>query len=54
MTNIVYTCPKCGKDLRIVMLASNPPKTVYECSCGWRAEEQQKQVRVPWDFVHGE
>ena len=31
-------CPKCGKQVyrRLdLVLTSNPPKTQYECDCGW-------------------
>lgn len=50
---IVYTCPKCGNDLRCVMLTSNPPKTVWECwNCGWSAGEQTVDVvRMPYPNV---
>ena len=50
---IVYTCPKCGKDLRCIMLTLNPPVTKYECEkCGWSSEEpEQYIVRVPYPSV---
>lgn len=32
---IIYTCPKCGHDLRHIAICTNPP----ECpNCGWRYE----------------
>lgn len=31
-------CPKCGKNIYVrtdIILLSNPPKSQYECECGW-------------------
>lgn len=47
---IIYTCPKCGRDLIDLVLTSNPPQCKKECfSCGWASEiEQEEIVRVPF------
>lgn len=48
--NIIYTCPKCGADLRDVMIATNPPINKKECfNCGWSSEEEREDVvRIPY------
>lgn len=36
---IIYTCPKCGHDLRHTQICTNPPIDQSECpNCGWRYE----------------
>ena len=47
---VIETCPKCGHDLRSVMIATYPPIPRKECwFCGWFWEgEQEKVVRVPF------
>ena len=36
---IVYTCPKCGENLRETMIATYPPIPRKECpNCGWEWE----------------
>lgn len=47
---VVYTCPVCGSDLRLILLTSNPPQKRYECySCGWyHIEEKEDIVRIPY------
>ena len=46
---IIYTCPKCGGDLRYVTLISYPPLTKYECSCGWSyTDPREDVVRIPF------
>lgn len=36
---IIYTCPKCGHDLRHIQICTNPPIDQSECpNCGWRYE----------------
>lgn len=51
---VIYTCPICGKDLRCVMLTSNPPQTRYECpACGWSFNEPRSDVmRIPFPDVN--
>ena len=49
---IFYTCPKCGGDLRSMILTSNPPIEVKRCdNCGWEHQEQQRItiVRTPYN-----
>lgn len=47
--NIIYTCPKCGSDLRDVMITTNPPINKKECfNCGWSVEEETQQIRIPY------
>lgn len=46
----VETCPRCGGDLDILMLATNPPIPERRCGrCGWFwREEMQMPVRIPF------
>lgn len=47
----VYTCPKCNAVLRHMVITTNPPIDVWECPkkvCGWKYEEKQKIVYVPF------
>ncbi len=51
-TNIIYTCPECGKDLVNTVIATLPSIERWECSeCGWYYEEgQQKEIiRIPFN-----
>lgn len=51
---IIYTCPKCGHDLKEEVLTSYPPIYKKYCSnCGWSNSEQEEIVRVPFkeDYV---
>jgi hypothetical protein len=50
MAIIIETCPKCGHDLRDVMLASYPPIPKKECwNCGWSwTGEREDVIRVPF------
>lgn len=35
---VIYTCPKCGRDLQEICLTSLPPQYQYCClSCGWKS-----------------
>lgn len=46
---IIYTCPKCGKELTDKILTIMPPIYIKEClHCGWKHEERDKIVRVPY------
>ena len=50
---IVYTCPKCGKDLQFSVMTTYPQLehfNVAECSsCGWREEKREDEiVRIPY------
>ena len=49
---IIYTCPKCGSDLTLCVLHSNPPKEQYSCpNCNWTSVEniQVKTIRIPYN-----
>lgn len=50
MAIIIETCPKCGHDLKDLMIATYPPIPRKECwNCGWSWEgEPEKVVRVPF------
>lgn len=38
-TNIIYTCPKCGADLRHICITTYPGINRVECSkCDWYYE----------------
>lgn len=44
---IVYTCPKCGKDLQEICLASMPPQYKMQClSCGWSYTKPQEPLGI--------
>lgn len=44
---IIYTCPKCGKDLQRTVLFSNPRQYEYTCnSCGFEKIERREITRV--------
>ena len=48
---IVYTCPKCGQDLEVNVLTSNPPKNRYRCTnpdCDWSEDEREDVIRIPY------
>ena len=47
---IIETCPKCGHELRDVVITTYPPIPRKECwFCGWFWEgEQEKIVHVPF------
>ena len=47
---IIYTCPRCGHDLREVMLTCDPPINRKECfNCGWFHEDPRDDVvRIPF------
>lgn len=52
MAIIIYTCPKCGSDLRDVCITTLPSIHRKECSyCGWFSEETPSMeiIRVPFD-----
>ena len=49
MTQIIYTCPKCGHDLREEILPSLPPQRQKVCdNCGYTYTEQSSTIRVPF------
>jgi len=49
MSIIIYTCPKCGKDLQEEMIATYPPIHVKKCySCGWSSETREDVIRIPY------
>ena len=47
---VIETCPKCGHDLRDLILASNPPIPQKKCfGCGWSwTGEREEVIRVPF------
>lgn len=47
---VIETCPKCGHDLRDLVIATYPPILKKECfNCGWSwTEEREEIVRVPF------
>ena len=48
---LIYTCPKCGRDLQAVVYTTMPPINGYICfNCGWKHEEDPKDIinRVPF------
>lgn len=46
---IIYTCPKCGHDLLSEVLTCLPPIHRDYCpNCGWRHEESEEVVRIPY------
>jgi hypothetical protein len=47
---IIETCPKCGRDLHDLVLATNPPIPKKACpNCGWEWTGEPDQVlRVPF------
>ena len=48
-TEVIYTCPKCGNNLDVIMKASNPPIEEYRCSqCGWTDSHQGDVLRIPY------
>lgn len=53
---IVYTCPKCGKDLQFSVMTTYPQLehfNVAECSsCGWREEKREGEIeRIPYKIT---
>ena len=45
---IIYTCPKCGVDLRHERIATAPPiHRTYCPKCGWEQSKMEEVVRVP-------
>ena len=51
---IVYTCPKCGRDLKSMVLTAYPPIYVTECThCGWREEYRDKIERIGYPHEQG-
>ena len=47
---VIETCPKCGSDLRDLVIATYPPINKKECfSCGWSwTGKREEVVRVPF------
>lgn len=51
---IVYTCPKCRRDLKSIVLTRYPPIYVTECThCGWRKEHRDEIKRIAYPFEIG-
>ena len=50
---VVETCPKCGGDLDVLILTSNPPIPARRCRrCGWYWQGKMEiPVRVPFQPV---
>ena len=49
-TNIIYTCPKCGADLRHICITTYPGIDRIECSkCDWYYEQERQDIlRIPF------
>ena len=46
---IIETCPKCGHDLVVSVICTNPPIPRKECHhCGWSWEGQREVLRIPF------
>lgn len=50
MAIIIETCPKCGHDLKDLMIATYPPIPKKECwNCGWSwTGEPEEVIRMPF------
>ena len=47
---VVYTCPECGSDLQFLVYAVYPPIHAAECpKCGWKHEEREELIRIPYE-----
>ena len=53
---VVETCPKCGGDLDVLTLTSNPPIPARRCRrCGWYWQgKMETPVRLPFHPVDKE
>ncbi len=41
---VEYKCPKCGSDVKVEMVLTNPPITCYKCTkCEYHKDEHQRQ-----------
>ena len=51
MSIVIETCPKCGHDLKNLMICTYPPIPKKKCySCGWSWEgEVEEIVKVPFN-----
>lgn len=47
---VIETCPKCGHDLRDLVICTNPPIPKKECfNCGWSwTGKAEEVIRVPF------
>lgn len=50
---LIYTCPRCGRDLQAIVYATYPPISGYICThCGWQHEDPREDInaikRVPF------
>lgn len=47
---VIETCPKCGGDLDVLILTSNPPIPARRCRrCGWYWQgKMEMPVRIPF------
>ena len=42
---IVYTCPKCGAELRSICICTYPASYYEECfQCGWKSPERKEEI----------
>lgn len=50
MAIIIETCPKCGHDLRDLIITTYPPIPQKKCfSCGWEwTGEPEEVIRMPF------
>lgn len=47
---VIETCPKCGRELETLMIATYPPIPKKMCmKCGWHWEGKREEVvRIPF------
>ena len=46
---IIYTCPKCDRDVNSMILMTYPSIYVTECThCGWREEHKDEIKRITY------
>lgn len=51
---IVYTCPRCGRDLMYRVMTVYPPIYLTECThCGWSDKHKDRIERVTYQHENG-
>ena len=50
MQMCIYTCPRCGSDLRLIQLTRMPPIDEYHCfNCDWFYQKEKDDIiRIPF------
>ena len=52
MQTYIYTCPRCGHDLQLIQLTSNPPIDEYHCfNCDWHYQKKRETIRIPFTVL---